>query len=53
MARTRKAPARRTAGQGGAGTGFEQLTVKDIVNKRAKPARLDMKGDKVAALLVK
>lgn len=53
MARTGKAPARRTAGQARAGRGFEQLTVKDIIKKRVTPARVDMKGDKVAALLVK
>ncbi|MDR4471442.1 MAG: hypothetical protein MRJ92_01930 [Nitrospira sp.] len=31
---------------------FEQMTVKDIAIARAKLARVDMKGDKVAALLV-
>ncbi|MBA5872030.1 MAG: CBS domain-containing protein [Nitrospira sp. CR2.1] len=53
MAKTGKAPARRTAGRARAGRGFEQLTVKDIIKRRVTPARLDMKGDKVAALLVK
>jgi len=32
---------------------FEDLTVGDIVNKRVQAARLDMKGDRVAALLLK
>lgn len=53
MARTGKAPARRTAGQARADRGFEQLTVKDIIKKGVTPARLDMKGHKVAALLMK
>ncbi|MBS0170962.1 MAG: CBS domain-containing protein [Nitrospira sp.] len=54
MAKTGKAtPATRRAGQRLAGTGFEQLTVKDILNTRVQPARPEMKGDKVAALLVK
>ncbi|MBX3346734.1 MAG: CBS domain-containing protein [Nitrospira sp.] len=53
MARTGTVPAKRAAGRRSPGTGFEQMTVKDIVNTRAKPARVDMKGDKVAALLVK
>ncbi len=53
MVRTRKVPARRAAGQGRAGAEFEQRTVKDILNKRVQPASPGMKGDKVAALLVK
>ena len=53
MGQARKAPARRPAVQKRVGAGLEQLTVKDIVNKRLSPARLGMSGDKVAALLVK
>lgn len=53
MVRTRKVPARRATGQGRAGAGFEQRTVKEILNKRVQPASSGMKGDKVAALLVK
>ena len=53
MVRTRKVPGRRAAGQGRASAGLEQLTVKDILSTRVQPASPAMKGDKVAALLVK
>lgn len=53
MVRTRKVPGRRAAGQGSASAGLEQLTVKDILSTRVQPASPAMKGDKVAALLVK
>ena len=53
MVKRRKAPARRSAGAGRRRVAFEDLTVGDIVNKRVQAARLDMKGDRVAALLLK
>ncbi len=53
MVTKRKTPARRSAGAGRQRVQFEDLTVKDIVNKRAQTARLDLKGDKVASLLLK
>ena len=49
----RKSPARRAAGAGRRRVAFEDLTVGDIVNKRVQAARLDMKGDRVAKLLLK
>ena len=53
MVKKRKAPARRSASAGRRRVAFEDLTVGDIVNKRVQAARLDMKGDRVAALLLK
>ncbi|HAN93282.1 MAG: hypothetical protein CCU27_17180 [Nitrospira sp. UW-LDO-02] len=53
MVKKRKAPARRSAGAGRRRVAFEDLTVGDIVNKRVQAARLDMKGDRVAKLLLK
>ena len=53
MVKKRKAPARRPATAGRRRAAFEDLTVGDIVNKRVQAARLDMKGDRVAALLLK
>lgn len=53
MVKRRKAPARRSASAGRRRVTFEDLTVGDIVNKRVQAARLDMKGDRVAALLLK
>ena len=53
MVKKRKAPARRPAGAGSRRVAFEDLTVGDIVNKRVQAARLDMKGDRVAKLLLK
>ena len=53
MVNKRKAPARRSAGAGRKRVAFEDLTVGDIVNKRVQAARLDMKGDRVAKLLLK
>lgn len=53
MVKKRKAPSRRSAGAGGRRTAFEDLTVGDIVNKRVQAARPDMKGDRVAGLLLK
>mgnify|MGYP003494016908 FL=1 len=53
MVKKRKAPARRSAGAGRTRVAFEDLTVGDIVNKRVQAARLDMKGDRVAKLLLK
>lgn len=47
------APVKRLARRTGQGAMFEDVTVKDIMNRRAQPARPGMKGDKVAALLVK
>ena len=41
MGQARKAPARRPAVQKRVGAGLEQLTVKDIVNKRLSPARIE------------
>jgi len=53
MVKKRKSPARRSAGAGRRRVAFEDLTVGDIVNKRVQAARLDMKGDRVAKLLLK
>ncbi len=53
MVMKRKAPARRSAGAGRKRVLFEDLTVNDIVNRRVQAAGLDMKGDAVAALLLK
>ena len=53
MVKKRKTPARRSAGAGRSRVAFEDLTVGDIVNKRVQAARLDMKGDRVAKLLLK
>ena len=53
MVKKRKAPARRSASAGHRRVAFEDLTVGDIVNKRVQAARLDMKGDRVAKLLLK
>ena len=53
MVKKRKAPARRPARAGRSRAAFEDLTVGDIVNTRVQAARLDMKGDRVARLLLK
>ncbi len=53
MAAKRKAPARRSASAGRKRVQFEDLTVNDIVNTRVQAVRLDLKGDKVASLLLK
>ena len=53
MVKKRKAPARRSAGAGRRRVAFEDLTVGDIVNKRVQAARPDMKGDRVAGVLLK
>ena len=53
MVKKRKASSRRSAGGGGKRVAFEALTVGDLVNKRVQAARLGMKGDRVAALLLK
>lgn len=53
MVNKRKAPAGRSASVGRRRVAFEELTVGDIVNKRVQAARLDMKGDHVAKLLLK
>ncbi|MEK6803848.1 MAG: CBS domain-containing protein [Nitrospirota bacterium] len=53
MVKKRKAPARRSASASRRRVAFEDLTVGDIVNKRVQAVRLDMKGDRVAKLLLK
>ncbi len=53
MAKKRKVPARRPAGARRKHVTFEDLTVGDIVNTRVQSVRLDMKGDRVAALFLK
>jgi Mg/Co/Ni transporter MgtE len=53
MVKKRKASSRRSAGAGGKRVAFDALTVGDLVNKRVQAARLGMKGDRVAALLLK
>lgn len=54
MVRTGKAaPVTRTPRRTSQGVKLEDVTVKDIVNRRAQAARPGLKGDKVAALLVK
>ncbi|MBI4001374.1 MAG: CBS domain-containing protein [Nitrospira defluvii] len=53
MVKKRKTPAVRSARAGRTGVAFEDLTVGDILNKRVQSAPLDMKADKVAALLLK
>lgn len=53
MVTKRMAPARRSARTGRQPARFEDLTVKDIVNQHVQAAGLDLKGDKVASLLLK
>ena len=53
MATKRKAPAKRSVSAGRAHTRFEDLTVKDIVNRRVQSVRPDLTGDKVASVLLK
>lgn len=53
MVKKRKAPAVRSARPGTTRVAFEELTVGDILSKRVQAARVDMKGDDVAALLLK
>ncbi len=53
MVTKRKAPAKRASGAARKPMRFEDLTVKDIVKQRVQSARLDLRGDKVASLLLK
>lgn len=53
MATKRKAPAKRSVSAGRAPKRFEDLTVKDIVNRRVQSVRPDLTGDKVASVLLK
>lgn len=53
MAKRRKASTRRSASTAPIGVAFDGLTVGDIVNTHVPAARLDMKADRVATLLLK
>jgi CBS domain-containing protein len=53
MVKKRKATAVRPAGAGRTRAAFEDLTVGAILNKRAPSVRIDMKGDAVAAVILK
>lgn len=53
MVKKRKAPVRKTAGAGRKRAAFEDLMVSDILKKPVVSVPVDMKGDAVAALLLK